>query len=66
MSQPTAHERTAKAMAQILTNGALAQRLTLIRDEPRRVTKVEREAILSEAIRRLFWKEDYEKHLEGR
>lgn len=64
MSQPTAEQRTAQVVAQVLTNGALAQRLTLIRDEPRRVSKLEKEAYLSEAIRRLHWQDDYEKHTD--
>jgi hypothetical protein len=41
--------------ASVLTDAALAQRLGIIRDTPRTMPRQEREAYLSEAIKRLQW-----------
>lgn len=64
MSQPTAEERAMGTVARSLTNAALAQRLGIVRDSVRSVSRLERDAYLDEAIRRLNWTEDYMKHTE--
>lgn len=66
MSQPTNQERTLQFVASRLTNGALAQRLGIIRDNIRSLSKLERDAYLNEAIRRLQWSDDYNAHLQDK
>lgn len=61
MSQPSAEVRVAAQVARSLTNAALAQRLGMIRDTPRSVPKLERNAYLDEAARRLRWPNEYDK-----
>ena len=62
LTQPSAEVRAAAAVARALTNAALAQRLTIVRDSPRSASKLDRDAWLDEAVKRLFWPDEYEKH----
>lgn len=65
MSQPSAEVRAACMLARAYTNRALAVRVEKVRDEPRSFDKVTKDAILSEAARRLFWDNEYERKRDG-
>jgi len=52
-------------LARAYTNRALAVRVEKVRDEPRSFDKVTKDAILSEAARRLFWDNEYERKRDG-
>jgi hypothetical protein len=53
----------ARREAARMTNRELSLRLGYINDNPRKFSKHQRNAALSVAAQRLFWKEDYDNHV---